>query len=51
MKMKYNHISEWERKIIEQLVQAVSSNKAIAAILKRSVSTIIGITAMALDIF
>ena len=40
MKKLYNHISEWERKIIEELTQAGSSNKAIAAILKRSVSTI-----------
>ena len=40
MKKLYNHISEWERKVIERLVQAGSSNKAIAAILKRSVSTI-----------
>ena len=40
MKKLYNHISEWERKVIERLVQAGSSNKAIAAILKRSISTI-----------
>jgi len=40
MKKLYNHISEWERKVIERLVQPGSSNKAIAAILKRSISTI-----------
>ena len=40
MKKPYQHISEWERKVIECLVQAGSSNKMIAAILKRSVSTI-----------
>ena len=40
MKTHYQHISEWERKSIERLAQAGSSNKAIAAILKLSVSTI-----------
>ena len=40
MKKPYNHISEWERKVIERLVQAGSSNKEIATILKRSISTI-----------
>ena len=27
MKMQYQHISEWERKVIERLVQAGSSNR------------------------
>ena len=40
MKMQYQHISEWERKVIERMVQAGSSNKAIATILKRLISTI-----------
>ena len=40
MKKPYNHISEWERKIIEELTQAGSSNKEIAWKLGRSVSTI-----------
>ena len=40
MKKLYNHISEWERKVIERLVQAGKSNKAIAEVLGRSKSTI-----------
>ena len=40
MEKPYQHISEWGRKVIECLVQAGSSNKTIAAILKRSASTI-----------
>ena len=40
MEKPYNHISEEERKVIERLVQAGSSNKAIAALLRRSASTI-----------
>ncbi len=40
MKTKYNHISEWERKAIERMVQAGNSNKEIAWRLGRSVSTI-----------
>ena len=40
MKRLYSHISEWERKVIEKLTQAGNSNKAIAAILGRSTSTI-----------
>ena len=40
MKTNYKHISEWERKAIERLVQAGNSNKAIAKALGRSVSTI-----------
>ena len=40
MKKLYKHISEWERKRIEELTQAGSSNKEIAWKLGRSVSTI-----------
>ena len=40
MKTKYSHISEWERKRIEELTQAGSSNKRIAWELGRSTSTI-----------
>ena len=40
MKTKYSHISEWERKRIEELTQAGSSNKEIAWKLGRAVSTI-----------
>ena len=40
MKKLYKHISEWKRKLIEQFVQVGNSNKMIATILKRSVSTI-----------
>ena len=40
MKTGYKHISEGERKIIEELTQAGSSNKTIAKVLKRSTSTI-----------
>ena len=40
MKTKYNHISEWERKRIEELTQARKSNKEIAEELGRSKSTI-----------
>ena len=40
MKTGYKHISEGERKIIEGLTQAGSSNKTIAKVLKRSTSTI-----------
>ena len=40
MKTKYNHISEWERKAIERMVQTGNSNKGIAKALERSVSTI-----------
>ena len=40
MKTSYKHISEGERKIIEELTQAGSSNKTIAKVLKRSTSTI-----------
>ena len=40
MKTKYQHISKWERKVIERLVQEGKSNKAIAELLGRSKSTI-----------
>ena len=40
MKTGYKHISEGERKKIEGLRQAGSSNKTIAKALKRSTSTI-----------
>ena len=40
MKKLYKHISEWERKRIEELTQAGSSNKEIAEALGRSTSTI-----------
>ncbi len=40
MKTKYSHIPEWERKRIEELTQAGSSNKRIAWELGRSTSTI-----------
>ena len=40
MKKLYNRISEWGCKVIERLVQDGSSNKATAAILRRSLSTI-----------
>ena len=40
MKTKYKYISKDNRRRIEELTQVGSSNKAIAAILKRSVSTI-----------
>ena len=37
MKMQYNHISKEERRIIEELTQAGSSNKKIAEELGRQV--------------
>ena len=40
MKMQYTHISKEERRIIEKLTQAGSSNKKIAEALGRSRSTI-----------
>ena len=40
MKKLYKHISEWERKRIEELTQAGNSNKEIAWKLCRATSTI-----------
>ena len=40
MKTKYSHISEKEHRTIEALTQAGSTNKEIAAVLGKSVSTI-----------
>ena len=40
MKTKYKHISKWERKRIEELTQDGNTNKEIAEILGRPISTI-----------
>ena len=40
MKTKYKHISKWERKRIEELTQDGKTNKEIAEILGRPISTI-----------
>ena len=40
MKTKYKHISKWERKRIEELTQDGNTNKEIAKILGRPISTI-----------